>query len=436
MNPGRLEPTPISRFLIRLLDALGTSATLAEFGPRAARAVLEATGDCCAIWLRAGREAGLKLAGVDHRNSEMVSLIQRLADGWPGTRQSGSWDFTLGTREPRLLAVREHEQRLTVLRSQGRARISEQLGLTAFLLAPLAYEGQQIGVLAIGSSCMDGPVDCTNTMLAGMIAEHLSATIAHLQRSERIREEQRKLDLAARKELERQKDEFLSMISHELRTPLASIKGSAQILRRIAETRTVQNPAKTEMNMLQIMDQQINRMIRLVSDLMQFSSVKMGRLELVKTRFDLAALAASVLSRARSTAPNQDLRIKASGDTTVEADYELLEQVFYSLITNGIKATKAVLSAAKPVVEVNVRISEASVVASVYDQGVGIEKNIHDLIFQQHYRGPERTHEGMGLGLYITRGIIEAHGGRIWLESEPGKGTTFYFSLPAAGHQG
>lgn len=241
-------------------------------------------------------------------------------------------------------------------------------------------------------------------------------------------------DITDRQKFERQKDDFLEMVSHELRTPLASLKGSTQLLRRRAQSKSHLTHRSEEVDMLEIIDRQVSRLSRLVSDLMEFSTMQMGRLELNRSNLSLGALARDLVSQMEVLATDHDMVVSVHGETLVDADPDRIEQVLSNLISNAVKATSTTRTGkSKGKVEVGVRREGDSVVVAVRDFGMGISKDAQTHMFEELYRGRNYTHEGLGLGLYISKGIIDAHGGKIWLESEEGKGTAFYFSLPAVG---
>lgn len=234
-------------------------------------------------------------------------------------------------------------------------------------------------------------------------------------------------DISERKELELQKEEFLAMVAHELRTPLTSIKGYVQLL--LARFRKEGEPRidPWAVGALETADRQADRLAGLVDDLLDLSRIQMGRLELKRSRFPLGELATSVVGRMRSATAEHRLEMTSDGDTRVYADLRRIDQVFVSLLSNAFKATPR-----GGAIGVAVGRRGDAVVASVRDDGIGMTSAVQSRIFERLYRGPESSHAGMGLGLYISKQIVDAHGGRIWFESQQGKGSIFHFSLPAA----
>jgi two-component system, OmpR family, phosphate regulon sensor histidine kinase PhoR len=231
-------------------------------------------------------------------------------------------------------------------------------------------------------------------------------------------------DISARKELELQKDEFLAMVAHELKTPLTSVKGYVQLLMRQAQKNPNATLGEKEVGMLQVADRQVTRLGQLVFDLLDCSSIQLGRLVLRLTRFDLGRLAEEIVAQMQAGAPEREINFQCAGNTTVEADPQRMEQVLTNLIANAVKATEH-----GGRIDVSVHRDGPRVVASVRDDGMGISMDLQQRVFERLFRGPAHRYEGMGLGLYISKGIMDAHGGTIWLESREGEGSSFFFAL-------
>ena len=224
-------------------------------------------------------------------------------------------------------------------------------------------------------------------------------------------------DIGERREIERLQQEFLAMVAHELRSPLAGIKGHAQLLRRRA--------AYSERAVDAIVAQ-ADRLGRLIDDLLLAALVEADRLELAPEETDLVAEA-----RAAAEALGIDervVRLEADdGPIPVAADRQRLGQVLANLLANAIKYSP---KGWEIVVRVGREAREARV--AVVDRGVGIARGALPRLFDRFYRAPgaaTRT-AGLGLGLYISHQIVAAHGGRIEVESEPGRGSTFTVVLP------
>lgn len=220
--------------------------------------------------------------------------------------------------------------------------------------------------------------------------------------------------------------EFFSLVVHELRTPLTVIKGHAQLLLRQAENRGEWKPASPS---LRTIVEQTDRLDAMISRLLDFSRLQLGTLDLHRRSIDLVKLVEDVAAEMQRLTDKHRIspRLQVSRlEGWWDAGY--LEQVLANLLENAIK-----YSPDGGEVEVTVCRCDDEVVVSVRDYGIGIGHEAQAHLFQRLYRSPQaRTLgvRGLGLGLYISKQIVSAHGGRIWVESEPGQGSTFYFTLP------
>ncbi len=232
-------------------------------------------------------------------------------------------------------------------------------------------------------------------------------------------------DVTTLRELEQAKSDFVSTVSHELRTPLTSIKAYTATLRR----RDVNFDEETRQQFLRVIEEETDRLTRLISDLLDMSRIESGRLELKKREFDMVKLAEIVVGKLESQSARHTLTLAPECESAnVYADPDKIEQVLVNLLDNAIK-----YSPDGGEVRVGVRKQRHLVQCSVTDPGVGIPAEHLPHIFEKFHRVDNRsTREvyGTGLGLYVSKSIVEAHGGNIWVESEPGKGSTFHFTLP------
>jgi len=226
-------------------------------------------------------------------------------------------------------------------------------------------------------------------------------------------------------ELDRLKGNLLATVSHELRTPLAIIKGYSTML--VDYNRRLRSEEKKEY--LQSIDRATDRLIELIDHLLDMSRLEAGLLKLDKQPTNISQLIQEVVAEAKLRAPRHTIETdERQRLPTVEVDAKSIRQVLDNIIDNAVKysdkESKVVVSAQR---------AGQELLISVADQGIGIPSHELGMVFNRMYRIEQRlTPEigGIGLGLAICKGLITAHGGRIWVESELGKGSTFCFTLP------
>ncbi len=231
-------------------------------------------------------------------------------------------------------------------------------------------------------------------------------------------------DIDEQKRQEERKDEFISMASHELKTPVTSLKGFTHIL----QTRLKARNDEESLKFLVTINKQLNRLIKLINDLLDISRAQQGKLNYEKELFDLDALVAESVENLQAGISTHHLLLEGSTGAQVYGDRDRIGQVLTNLITNAIKYSPA---ASRVVIHLSKEAGNATV--SVQDFGIGIAEKHHRQIFERFYQvtdAEEKTYPGLGIGLYISSEIIKRHRGRICVESQKGAGSTFSFSLP------
>jgi two-component system phosphate regulon sensor histidine kinase PhoR len=230
-------------------------------------------------------------------------------------------------------------------------------------------------------------------------------------------------DLTNQRRVEMVRRDFISNVSHELRTPLASLKALVETLQEGA----LEDPPAAQ-RFLSRMDTEIDNLTQMVRELLELSRIESGRVPLVKRNVAPQKLIQPAAERMRLQAERAGLNLQVdcpSDLPLVLADPERLEQVLVNLIHNAIKFTLP-----GGTIKVSARVERDQVIFAVQDNGVGISTEDLGRIFERFYKSDRsRSGGGTGLGLSIARHMIEAHGGRIWAESQPGKGSTFFFTL-------
>jgi len=221
----------------------------------------------------------------------------------------------------------------------------------------------------------------------------------------------------------KRKDEFMSIASHELKTPLASMKAYVQLLGR-----SVEKDEKVKGYVDRTLAQ-INKLNSLIVDLLDTSRIENGRLKFNESLFNFSKLLKESVEIIGQTYPDYQIHVTGECDALVLGDEMRLEQVILNYMTNAIK-----YSPDRRELEICSSLENNFLVIAVKDYGIGIPKENQADVFRKFYRvdGVAKRFQGLGIGLYICFEIIRRHHGKCWLESEPGKGSTFYFSLPIA----
>ncbi|HET7028309.1 MAG TPA: response regulator [Candidatus Limnocylindrales bacterium] len=221
------------------------------------------------------------------------------------------------------------------------------------------------------------------------------------------------------------KSDFLASMSHELRTPLSAILGFSDLMRSEPE---VDGSVTVPREWVEHMHRGGEHLLSLINDVLDLAKVEAGRLELHPERIDAAALALEVVNGLRPIAERKQIRVTVvAGSTSVSADRGRLRQILYNLLSNAIKFTPE-----HGAVEVSVGGTTEQVTIAVSDTGVGIAPQELDAVFEQFRQvgDPDARQEGTGLGLSLTKQLVEAHGGTIGVESSLGRGSRFTLTLP------
>jgi signal transduction histidine kinase len=289
-----------------------------------------------------------------------------------------------------------------------------ELGVNSALVVPLLSKGRLVGLLDVMDK-EDGPFRREELDILALFASQAAIAIVNAQLYSQARE------------LDRMKSEFVAVVSHELRTPLTSIKGSLEIL---GDDRYF-NLGDQQKNLLGICQDSVERLIAQINDILDFSKIEASRLPLTFEPVDPVTLVKGVIDHLSGLAGRKAIRLRFEPPAALPglvADGMRVSQVLTNLVGNAIK-----FSGEGTEVTVTLADEGEELLFGVQDQGPGIaDEDLGKLFqkFQQVDSSHTRRVGGTGLGLFISRGIIEGHGGRIYVESEAGQGSRFYFRLP------
>ncbi len=335
----------------------------------------------------------------------------------------------------------------------GRVDEFAAAGIAAVATAPLRVGGRMMGAIGAmdtgsGRQFTDDDLDilaiiCTQAAVAienAHLYRELSGSAVRLE--ERVRERTEALSRMYReserrgrelgeanlklREVDRLKSEFLANMSHELRTPLNSIIGFSKLIIDGLDGEINEEQADD----LEIVHKNAQELLRLIDDLLNIAKIEAGRASLRLGKFDPAEVVGEAVMSFRSAAAEKGIRLTQELPETVaeiDMDRGKIRQVMMNLIGNAIKFTQA------GEVRVVLKQTPAETIFEVADTGIGLEPDQQEAVFERfHQAAPSLAEaEGAGLGLTISKRFVEMHGGRIWVESEYGKGSTFSFMIPA-----
>jgi signal transduction histidine kinase len=295
----------------------------------------------------------------------------------------------------------------------------------AQLTVPIRREEQIIGIIALGS-CQQGRLDQETLEFVTRLADHAAAAIENARLFEQVR---RANDA---------KTEFVSFVSHELKQPMTSMKGYTDLLVKGAAGEL----NDTQRSFLGTIRSNVNRMNLLVSSLLDISRIESGRIRLEFKDLPIEQVVEDALRtiRAQIEAKQQPLEVDISPDLPlVRGDRGRLGQILTNLVTNAHKYTpeggRITVRAQRWSDVEDAAGQDGFVLCSVTDTGIGMSSEDQERLFTKYFRSDDpavRSETGTGLGLVITKSLVELQGGEIWIESELGKGSTFAFTIPIA----
>jgi signal transduction histidine kinase len=282
-------------------------------------------------------------------------------------------------------------------------------------------EGQAVGTINL-TRRTPGPFTDKQITILKTFADQAVIAIENVRLFNEIQEKSRQLEIA-----NRHKSEFLANMSHELRTPLNAVIGFSEVLQQ-GMVGALNEKQGEYINYIHTSG---SHLLSLINDILDLSKVEAGRMELDLAMFNVTAAIGNALTLVKERATRHGLTLESDIDVgigDIQADERKFKQILLNLLSNAVKFTPEggqVTVAARPV--------DDAVEVSVTDTGIGIAAQDCDAVFEEFRQvgdNTERKAEGTGLGLALTRKFIELHGGKIWLTSTLGKGSTFAFTLP------
>jgi GAF domain-containing protein len=298
---------------------------------------------------------------------------------------------------------------------------SAAVGVKSGIVAPMIWESAGIGAIMVGRDYV-GPFSEKEIALLKTFADQAVIAIQNCRLFREIQEKSQQLEVA-----NKHKSEFLANMSHELRTPLNAIIGFSEVLIE----RLFGDLNEKQADYLNDIHSSGKHLLTLINDILDLSKIEAGRMELEPSSFDVSSAVANALTLVRERAQRHAISLGQQVDPTlgqIVADERKFKQILLNLLSNAVKFTPD-----GGRIDVLARREDSNALISVHDTGIGIAPEDRAAVFEEFRQvGHDytRKQEGTGLGLALTKKFVELHGGRIWLESEPGKGSTFTFSIP------
>jgi len=318
--------------------------------------------------------------------------------------------------------------------------LSDIFKTESFLTVPIVAKDEAVGFIFMGNMSSYSKLTEGDAELLSVLASQIGTAIensrlytelfnSHQDLERRVKE--RTTELARLNEelqkLNKMKSDFVSAVSHELRTPLTSIKGYASILMagKLGEV----SPAQKQR--LEKIDKHSNNLARLVNNMLDIARIESGRVRMMIKEISIKEMLDSVLDMIAPQAKEKNISIKVNIKTKsdrIKADSDQIERVFVNLLSNAVKFTPE-----KGKITVSCEDKKDLVEFNVEDTGIGLAEDDAKKVFEEFFRADnvmEQKIKGTGLGLSLVKKIVEAHKGKIWVESRLGKGTKFSFTIP------
>lgn len=403
------------RFLSEATRVLASSLDFHTTLASVARLAVPAIADWCVISI-VDDDGQLRRQVAAHVDPERVDSAEILGERFPDDPElESALDYVMRTGKPRVYSVVTDEMLAATADDDEHLELLQRAGFASAMVVPIIARDRTLGVISLVRAEHGRHYGTADLELAQHLA-HRSAVA--IDNSRLYREAQ---------ESARARDQFLAVAAHELRSPLTSMKGFAQLLLRRARK---SDASEEWLTSLQTVDAQVNRMTELVNRLLDVSRIGERSLRIVVAPTDLHHVVVEAVDEAQMATDNHTVRYTGVEEPiSLDLDAARVTQVLANLLDNAIRYSP-------PGTTVTVDLQrgpEGGAIVSVRDDGPGVPAHLAERLFERYFRGEatvRSTTDGLGLGLYVANGIIEAHGGTISVESDGSHGATFRVFLP------
>ena len=375
--------------------------------------------DWCGIDM-VGADGRLVQVAVAHRDPKKIIWAKEYRkNNPPDMKGKLGLSYVIKTGKPLLYPEINDEMIIAAAKNRKELMLARKLKLVSAMIVPIVLHKKTIGAISFIATDSGRRYNTPDLSMAQEVSSRASLAIENANLYKQAQEE-----IERRKQLEKQKDEFIGVASHELKTPVTSIKSFAQVLR----LRFSKEGNSQAADLLAKLDTQINKLTSLIEDLLDVTKISAGKMQYNQAHFDFDVLVDELIEELQRITEKHSIIRKGTTGKTIYADRERVGQVITNLVTNATK-----YSPGEEKVLVKLSSDGKMVQLCVQDFGIGIEKEKQEKVFERFFRASrqgENTFPGLGLGLYVSSEIIKRLGGTIWVESVPGRGSTFCFRLP------
>lgn len=417
-----------NRLLNRASNVLASSLDHQIKLQEIAELIVSSIADYCRIVI-VDESLRIKEIQVNHSDPQKIALVQELYMQYKDKASSThGLQRILEGGQPELITEVSQETLIPVQDNPELLRIVDALDLKSYMGVPLIARDRLIGAATFSSAQPYRSYTQDDLVFAQELARRIALALDNARLYHEAQKEiaERKLAEEKLRENEQRKDEFISMASHELKTPITSLKGFLAILQKRLSDQGQAD--ERSLHYLTRMDVQLDRLTKLVAELLDITRMQTGKLDYREEVFDLAALAQEMVEIAQETTRTHHLQFEGNAPVFVFADRDRIGQVMINLLSNAIKYSPRADTAL-----IHVSTDQHNARLSIQDFGIGIDEEYYQKIFERFYQVAEpieKTFPGLGIGLYISYEIIKRHGGNIWVRSAKGEGSTFYVTLP------